>query len=122
MATLLVDTGEAVTTARVKGTGTQPNWVAWGTGAGTTAKADITLFTEASESRVTGTSSQVTTTSTNDTYQVVGTLTAAGTKTITNAGLFDAVTSGSLFMKGDFTGIPLNLNDSIEFTMKVQYT
>ena len=42
---------------------------------------------------------------TNDTYQVVGTQTAGGTLAITNAGLFDASTSGNLFVKGDFTGI-----------------
>lgn len=122
MATVLADSGEDITTDRVKGGGTEPSFVAWGTGAGTAVKADTTLFTEASETRVAGTSTQQTTTTTNDTYQVIGTITADGSKTITNAGLFDAVTAGNLFMKGDFTGIPLVLNDSIEFTMQVQYT
>jgi len=72
---------------------------------------------------VAGTSSQVTTTTTNDTYQVVGTITCAGAgKTITNAGLFDASTGGNLFAKGDFTGIALNVGDSIQFTFKIQFT
>ncbi len=122
MATVLTDSGEDITTDRVKGGGTEPSFVAWGTGAGTAVKADTTLFTEASETRVAGTSTQQTTTTTNDTYQVIGTITADGSKTITNAGLFDAVTAGNLYMKGDFTGIPLVVNDSIEFTMQVQYT
>lgn len=122
MATVLVNTGKAITTNRLKGAGTEPVFVAWGTGAGTAAIADTTLFTESAEARVSGTSTQQTTTTTNDTYQVIGTITASAGRTITNAGLFDASTSGNLFMKGDFTGVVLASGDSIQFTMKVQYT
>jgi hypothetical protein len=72
---------------------------------------DTTLFTETTdEARTTGTSSRVTTTVTNDTYQVVGTITVATAgKTITNVGLFDVVTasSGNLYFKSDFTGLAL---------------
>lgn len=124
MATLLVNTGKAVVTNRVKNgaTGaTEPNYVAWGTGAGTTGLTDTTLFTE-NGSRVAGTSTQQTTTTTSDTYQVVGTLTAGGALTITNAGLFDASTSGNLFVKGDFTGVVLASGDSIQFTFKTQFS
>ena len=121
MATLLVNTGKAVVTNRIKGSGTEPNYVAWGTGAGTTAATDTTLFTETG-SRVSGTSTQVTTTTTNDTYQVVGTQTAGGALAITNAGLFDASTSGNLFVKGDFSTINLSSGDSIQFTFKTQFS
>ena len=79
------------------------------------------MFTETG-SRTTGTASQVTTTTTNDTLQVTGTNTAGGTLTITNAGIFDASTSGNLFAKGDFTGIGLASGDSIAFTFKVQFS
>ena len=122
MATLLVNTGKAIVTNYLNGgAATQPKYVAWGTGAGTTAATDTTLFTEVTP-RVTGTTSQVTTSTTNDTFQVVGTQTAGTTETITNAGLFDASTSGNLFVKGDFTGVPLNTGDSIQFTFKVQFS
>ena len=124
MATLLVNTGKAVVTNRIKNgaTGaTEPNYVAWGTGAGTTAAADTTLFTEIG-TRVAGTSTQQTTSTTNDTYQVIGTQTASSSVTITNAGLFDASTSGNLFVKGDFTGIALTSGDSIQFTFKTQFS
>lgn len=122
LATVLTNAGKAITTNRIKGSGTEPNYVGWGTGAGTAAASDTTLFTEASEARVAGTSTQQTTTVTNDTYQVVGTLTCAGSgKTITNAGLLDASSGGNLYMKGDFTGIALNVGDGIQFTMKCQY-
>lgn len=120
MATIVANSGKAVITNRIKGSGTEPSYVAWGTGAGTAAAADTTLFTEASEARVAGTSTQQTTTTTSDTYQVVGTLTANANKTITNAGLFDASTSGNLFVKGDFTGIALNSAESVQFTIQAQ--
>ena len=124
MATLLVNTGKAVVTNRINGGGTTPLYVAWGTGTGTTAATDTTLFTESSSpaSRTTGTASQQTTSTTNDTFQVVGTLTSGTSQTITNAGTFDAVSSGNLFVKGDFTGIALNSGDSIQFTVKVQFS
>jgi hypothetical protein len=121
MATLLVNTGRAIVTNRIKGSGTEPLYVAYGTGAGTTAAADTTLFTETG-TRQTGTSTQQTTSTTNDTYQVVGTQTAGGTLAITNAGLFDAVTVGNLFVKGDFTTINLSSGDSIQFTFKTQFS
>ena len=122
MATLLVNTGKAIVTNYLNGgAATQPKYVAWGTGAGTTAATDTTLFTEVTP-RVSGTTSQVTTSTTNDTFQVVGTQTAGTSETITNAGLFDASTSGNLFVKGDFTGVALNSGDSIQFTFKVQFS
>ena len=121
MATLLVNTGKAVVTNRILGSGTQPNYVAWGTGAGTTAATDTTLFTETG-TRTAGTGSQQTTSTTNDTYQVIGTLTAGSTLAITNAGLFDASTSGNLFVKGDFSTVNLNTGDSIQFTFKTQFS
>lgn len=124
MATVLVNTGKAITTNRVKNgaTGaTEPNYVAIGTGAGTAAIADTTLFTEV-ETRTAGTSTQQTTTTTNDTYQSVGTITATTARAVTNAGLFDASTAGNLYMKGDFATINLATGDSIQLTAKVQYT
>lgn len=98
------------------------NRIGWGTGAGTAAATDTTLFTEDSDGRATATLSQVTTTITGDTFQAVGTITSTGSKTITNAGLFDAATinTGNMLVKGDFTGIPLLSGDSIEFTIKLQ--
>lgn len=121
MATLLVNTGKAVVTNRIKGAGTEPLYVAWGTGAGTTAATDTTLFTETG-TRTAGTSTQQTTSTTNDTYQVVGTLTAGSTLAITNAGTFDASSGGNLFAKGDFSTINLASGDSIQFTVKVQFS
>ena len=122
-ASLIVNTGRAIVTNRIKGAGTEPSFVAWGTGAGITAQTDTTLFTEGPEARVAGTSTQQTVTTANDTYQVVGTISASATRTVTNAGLFDAVTVGNLYAKSDFTGIVLpSAGDSIQFTFKVTYS
>lgn len=127
MATKVVDGGLDIVTNRIKGAGTEPLNIGWGTAAGTTAVTDTTLFTEkdvdlttGTGSRTAGTSTRQTTTTTNDTYQVVGTRTATGAGTVTNAGLFDNVTigSGNLFLKGDFTGIGLASGDAIQFTIK----
>lgn len=129
LAMLQVNGGRAIVTGRLRAVGTEPLNIGWGTGAGTTAAADTTLFTEAlvnmsagGTDHTVGTSSQITTTTSNDTYQVTGTRTATASGTITNAGLFDAASGGTLFMKGDFTGIPLANGDAIAFTMKVQYS
>jgi hypothetical protein len=122
MATLLVNTGKAIVTNYLNGgAATQPKYVGWGTGAGTTAATDTTLFSETG-SRTSGTTTQQTTSTTNDTYQVIGTITAGSSLTITNAGLFDASTSGNLFVKGDFTGVALTSGDSIQFTFKTQFS
>lgn len=125
MATFVVDGGLGIVTNRIKGAGTEPSHIGWGTGAGTTARTDTTLFTEAlvtllagTTDHTAGTSTQQTTTTTSDTYQVTGTRTATGAGTVTNAGLWDAASGGNLFLKGDFTGIGLASGDSIAFTIK----
>ena len=124
MPTVFTHAGKAITTNRLKGAGTEPNYVAWGTGAGSAAASDTTLFSEsADEARVAGTSTRETTAQANDTYQVIGTLTAqTNPKTITNAGLFDAASGGNMFMKGDFSGVALSVGDSIQLTLRLQYT
>lgn len=124
-ATVITNGGQAIVTNLVSGLGgTVPRYVAWGTGAGTAAASDTTLFTESSqETRTTGTPTRVTTTVTNDTLQVAGTITVATSgKTITNVGLFDASSSGNLYFKSDFTGLALLVGDSISFTLKIQFT
>lgn len=121
MATVYTNAGKAITTNRIKGSGTEPAYVAIGTGAGTAVITDTTLFTEV-ETRAAGTTTQQTTTVTNDTYQSIGTVAITATRAITNAGLFDASTSGNLFMKGDFATINLSNGDSLQVTAKVAFS
>jgi len=121
MSTVVTNAGKAIKMNRLKGIGTEPVYIGWGTGAGTAAVGDTALFTEASEARVAGTSSIVTTTTANDTYQLVGTLTASAGKTITNAGNFDAAAAGNLHIHGDFAGQALGAGDAIVFTFQDQH-
>jgi hypothetical protein len=95
MATVVTSRGREIITSRMRGApaaGTEPLNVGWGTGVFTAAVSDVGPFIEASEARVAGTSSQVTTTTVNDTYQVVATITAGGAKTISEVLLSDSAT------------------------------
>lgn len=122
MVTLVVNAGFDIITNRLISAGTEPSFTAWGSGGTAPNAATTILSTEESEARQTNAGTRVTTTATNDTYQNIGTLTADGSKTITNAGLFDAVSAGNLFMTGDFANIGLSLNDSIQFTFQVAFS
>lgn len=127
MATFFVRAGYAIITNRIIGAGTEPRYIGWGTGAGAPALTSTDVSTAASEARTNGTSTRQTTTQTNDTYRTVGAITADGTKTITNVGTFDAAgtgsppTGGNLCVHGDFTGVPVVLNDQITFTINLQF-
>jgi hypothetical protein len=68
--------------------------IGWGTNpkAATASATDVGMYTEAAEARVTGTSSQVTTTTTNDTYQATGTITSGSAQTIAEVLVADSTT------------------------------
>jgi hypothetical protein len=111
MASLVPSSGKAIISGRMFGSASSTD-----------------VSTPASEARATGTSTQFTTTVTNDTHQVVGTLTANANKTITNVGIFDAAGTGSppsggvLYAIFDGLSQALNSGDSIQLTARVQYT
>lgn len=88
--------GRAMLWALVRqvGSPTEPKNIGWGDSAITaSANPDVNLFKPQTESRVAGTSTQVSTTQLADTYQVTGSITNLNaTKTITEAGLFDTIT------------------------------
>lgn len=110
MADVFTDAGEAFVVDELDAFGTYYHH--WGTGTNTAAKGDTTLQTAGSEAREATTDSQPSA----NVFRTVATLTADGAKTISEFGLFDALTGGTLIVRSDFTGIALALNDSIEFT------
>lgn len=97
-ATVVTRKGREIFTGRMIGsspTQAEPKILAWGldpADAYAAANTDVALFTESPEARVTGTSSQQTTTTVNDTYQVTGTMTASSARVITEAALSDSTT------------------------------
>jgi hypothetical protein len=89
--------GREIIAGRMTGAATEPKQLGWGTGgvAGgpfTAAVTDVAPFQEGAETRVAGTSSIVTTTTTNDTYQVTGTITSLSNQTIAEVFLSDSAT------------------------------
>ena len=120
MADIYTTVGEQQTADFFDGAANAPaNWfIGWGTGAGTAAKGDTTLFTEASEARATATEAQPG----GNANEFTGTITADGTKTITNAGVLSASSGGNLVLKSDFTGVALVVNDKIEFTLTLTWS
>jgi hypothetical protein len=119
MADIFTDAGEAKTADIIDGTVSAPTWrAAWGAGAGTAAKADTTLFSEGAEARVSTTNSQPIA----NQNQFVATVTSLSAQTITNAGVFDAASAGSMLLKSDFTGIALAIGDKIAFTFQLTWS
>jgi hypothetical protein len=106
----------------------QPKYLGWGTGSGALASANDVTTASTTEARTSGTASQQTSSQTNDTYQVTGTITAAGARAITELGVFDAAGSGSppsggnMCIYGDFSVINLGNGDSIAFTVQAKFS
>ena len=90
--------------------------VAWGSSASAPAKGQTALLAEEKPARVAAASTQ----SAADTLQWVGTLTATGSHTISEAGLFTNGTTGTMLMRGNFGDIPVASSDAIEFTFTFQ--
>ena len=100
--------------------GTPPKYIGMGTGTTTAAVSQTALVTEV-ETRATGTESRTTVTQTNDNYQVQGTITATAGRAVTEAGTFDASSSGNMMIRGDFSAVNLSTNDSIQFTVGTKF-
>ncbi len=121
---VLVNKGLEIITDRIKGAGgSEPKYLGFGIGINTATATDTVLQTPSGEARVNGTSTQETTNTTKDTYQVNGTIICTGTtKAITEVGLFDASTNGNMFMRATFSPINLNPGDGISFTIKTVHS
>lgn len=124
LATVFTRAGAAILNNRVIQAGTAPKNIGWGTGTTAAAGTDTALETEAAPTtgggRTVGTESRTTGTYTNDQYTVTGTVTAGGTLAITEAGLFDAVTSGNMLIHSVFSAVNVVSSDSIAFTFNLR--
>lgn len=105
---------------------TPPKFIGLGVGATgaarTAAVTDTVLSSELAEGRATGTESVVTTTVTGDTTQVVGTVTATGSRSVDEAGTFDASSTGNMDVSATFAVVSLANGDSLQLTVKSQVT
>ncbi|CAA2139569.1 hypothetical protein [Hyphomicrobium sp. ghe19] len=128
MASVFTNAGKAAAAAALV-TANALKYLQWGVGSGqTAASTTVNSTSTTTEARVAGTMSSVTTSVTNDTAQIVGTITAAGSRAITEVGVHDAAGSGSpptggnMGLYGDFSVINLASGDSIAFTVKLQFS
>lgn len=116
----------AVFSGLVGNTGSQTafTFIAVGTSSTAFAAADTALGAEISDSglsRAAATVSRVTTTQTNDTLQLAKTFTATGTKTVTEAGIFNAASGVIMGGRVVFTGIGVVNTDTLTITYKVKF-
>jgi len=113
MANIFTQAGEEFVTDVLDATVAVPAdyYIGWGTGAGTAVKGDTALVTEAAETRVAVVQTQPTV----DTNRFTATMTSASTQSITEAGVFTAITAGTMLLSSDFAQIALINGDQIQF-------
>lgn len=89
-------------------------------GVGTTAEnaADTAIETTDGESRATGTQTE----SASNAYRSVGTISYTTTKAITEHGLFNDASAGTLMDRSVFTAINVVNGDSIQFTYTITFS
>lgn len=122
---LMTNAGFALVAGRINGSGSPAaaTYIAVGTGTTAAAVGDTALQTELATSglsRAAGSVSLVTTTVTNDTAQVVVTFTVTGTAAVTESGLLNAASSGTLLCRQVFSAINVVNGDSLQITWKIK--
>lgn len=122
---LITNAGRAAISGLINGSGAPAafTYIAVGTGTNAASASDTTLQTETSTSglaRAAGTVSLVTTSITNDTAQVSKTFTASGSVAVTEAGLLNAASTGTLACRQVFSAINVVSGDTLQITWKVQ--
>lgn len=122
---LMTNVGFALVAGRLNGSGSPAaaTYIAVGTSSTAANAADTALGTETSTSglgRAAGSVSLVTTTQTNDTAQIVVTFTVSGTVAVTESGVFNAASSGTLLCHQVFSAINVVSGDSLQITWKIK--
>jgi hypothetical protein len=125
MATVITNAGEEYVVDKLTETvQTKPEYIGWGEGAGTAAKADTDLFTPVNTDQANTNLRQLATTSKTGSgatakYQAVATLTSPNANAKTNAGAWSAATAGTLIIKGDHTSTAMAIGDQIQYTITI---
>lgn len=122
---LVTTAGKAGIASRINGSGGEAafTYIAVGTGTTAAAAGDTALQTESASSglsRANSTASRVTTTTTNDTAQLQNTFSVTGTVAVTESGILNAASSGTLLARQVFSAVNVVNGDSLQVTWKVQ--
>lgn len=97
------------------------DYIAVGIGVGAAAAGDTTLGTEITDSglaRAQGTASRSTTDVTNDTAEITKTFTVTGSKAVTESGVLNAASTGTLLARQVFSAVNVANGDSLQVTWK----
>jgi len=117
---IVVNNGKAQAAGLINGVVTNFfEYLAIGTGTTTPAAADSGLAAEVG-TRGSATCTRQTTTVTNDTAQLVATFTFNGSTALTESGIFDSSSSGSMLTRATYAAINVASGDSLQLTWKVQ--
>ena len=121
---LVTNAGKAGVASRINGSGGEAafTYIATGTGATAAALGDTALQTELATSglsRANSTASRVTTDVTNDTARLQNTFTVTGTAAVTESGVFNAASVGTLLARQVFSAINVVNGDSLQITWDV---
>lgn len=124
---LITSAGKAGLASRIGGAGAEAafTYLAMGTGVTAANIADTTLQTELATSglsRANSTTSRVTTTVTNDTAQLLNTFSVTGTVAVTECGILNAASAGTLLSRQVFSAINVVNTDNLQITYKVACT
>lgn len=132
MAPTVPNTGEAaIVTALVRDatatTASGMRWIGWGSTATAETETDTDLINALGENRVgTNAPTQVTVGTTNDTLQVIQTISATASRTVREVGLFNTsagtVSPGALCMRATHGDLVLLSGDAVEYTLQEQMT
>lgn len=121
---LVVDAGKAAVAGLINGVITNFfEHIAIGTGTVAAAAGDTALgaeITTGGGARAAGTTSRVTTTVTNDTAQVVFTFAFTASFAVTEAGLLDSISAGTLLARQVFAAVNVVSGDSLQITWKIK--
>lgn len=104
---------------------TKFDYIAIGTGTGAPSATDTQLGSEITTGggqRANATGSRVTTTTTNDTAQFVVTFNFTSSFAVTESGVFNASSGGTMLCRQTFSAINVSNGDSLQVTWKVQAT
>ncbi|KKP97243.1 MAG: hypothetical protein UR99_C0017G0026 [Candidatus Moranbacteria bacterium GW2011_GWD2_36_12] len=124
VANLITSAGKAGLASRVNGNGAEAAFTYIAIGIGTTAAAvgNTALeseITTAGGQRANSTASRTTTTVTNDTARLVNTFTFTGSFNVTEAGVLNAGSTGTLLNRQVFTAVAVASGDSLQITVDV---
>lgn len=121
----IVSAGKAGLASRINGSGAAAafEYLAVGTGATAVSAGDTTLGAEtvgSGLSRVLGTLSRVTTSVTNDTARIATTFTVTGSVAITEIGIFNASSAGTMLCRTVFSALNVQNGDSLTVNYDIQ--